>query len=256
MKIREFYKKYSKFIYQSLGIVSILIIEEVVSLLVNDPLLFPGIDKIIIGLGSICSKSSFYSAFFESLLRTIVSILFSFIFAFIFGLLAGLFDKFRYFLSPIVGFFKLAPTPCVVFIIFLLTRGEANITSFVVTFLVIFPILYESFANGIVNIDENIKLSLRVEGYCSRKSIMKVIIPCAAPYLYLGVINSVGLGVKVSIMSEILVGSDSIWGLGRLIYAYKVNADFDLMIAMTFIIVIFFIFVDIISFSFKKILKK
>ena len=60
----------------------------------------------------------------------------------------------------------------------------------------------------------------------------------------------------MSIVSEILVGSDSIWGLGRLIYAYKIDANFDLMIAMTLIIVIFFAFIDLLTIVFKKILKK
>ena len=237
MKIFPFLKKYSKYIYESLGVIFLLVLVEIIAILINDPLLFPGIDKIFLGLGTIMSNKSFYLAF-------------------VLGLIAGLFSKVKYFLSPLVGLLKLAPTPCIVFVLFLVSKGDAYITSLVITFLVVFPILYQSFVSGIENIDPYIKSSLVIEGFYTRKTIFNVIVPQASPYLLLGVLNSLALGVKVSIVSEILVGSDSIWGLGRLIYAYKIDANYDLMIAMTLIIVIFFAFIDLLTIIFKKILKK
>lgn len=256
MKIFPFLKKYSKYIYESLGVIFLLVLVEIIAILINDPLLFPGIDKIFLGLGTIMSNKSFYLAFFESFLRTFIAIFSSFILAFVLGLIAGLFSKVKYFLSPLVGLLKLVPTPCIVFVLFLVSKGDAYITSLVITFLVVFPILYQSFVSGIENIDPYIKSSLAIEGFYTRKTIFNVIVPQASPYLLLGVLNSLALGVKVSIVSEILVGSDSIRGLGRLIYAYKIDANFDLMIAMTLIIVIFFAFIDLLTIVFKKILKK
>ena len=72
MKIFPFLKKYSKYIYESLGVIFLLVLVEIIAILINDPLLFPGIDKIFLGLGTIMSNKSFYLAFFESFLRTFI----------------------------------------------------------------------------------------------------------------------------------------------------------------------------------------
>ena len=98
MKIFPFLKKYSKYIYESLGVIFLLVLVEIIAILINDPLLFPGIDKIFLGLGTIMSNKSFYLAFFESFLRTFIAIFSSFILAFVLGLIAGLFSKVKYFL--------------------------------------------------------------------------------------------------------------------------------------------------------------
>ena len=83
MKIFPFLKKYSKYIYESLGVIFLLVLVEIIAILINDPLLFPGIDKIFLGLGTIMSNKSFYLAFFESFLRTFIAIFSSFILAFV-----------------------------------------------------------------------------------------------------------------------------------------------------------------------------
>lgn len=248
-------EKFQSILFQSIGIIFIFLVIEIIALSINDSLIFPGIEKIFIGFLTILSDKASYFAFFESFERTLIALLFSFILAFILGLFSGLFNKFYLFLKPVVGLLKLVPTPCVIFVLFVLSRGEANITSIVITLLVVFPIIYESFVNGIYAIDSSIIKSLKIEGFYSFKSIFKVIIPESYPYILLGVLNSCALGVKVSIISEILVGSDSIWGLGRLIYTYKINAQFDLMISMTFLIIIFFIFIDFLIYLIKKLIK-
>ena len=191
--------------FEVIGILFLLLIWEIIALCVNNSFIFPHT----------------WTAIGQSLLRTIISLVISFIFAFILGLIAGLFKPVKDFLAPLVYLLKLVPTPCVVFFIILFFLREPNIGSLIITFLIVFPILYESFVEGLTNIDPSIKLSLRLEGYYSKKSIFKVLIPESMPYLLLGCINSIGLGVKVSIMSEILIGTDSLWGIGYIKIFFK-----------------------------------
>lgn len=249
-------KNFKTVFFEIIGILFLLALWEIIALCVNDPFIFPNLSNIFTSFGEILSISSTYTAIGESLLRTILSLIISFVFAFILGLLAGLFKLIKDFLAPLVYILKLVPTPCVVYFIIIFFLKEPNIGSLIITFLIVFPILYESFVEGLNNIDDSIKLSLRIEGYYSFKSIFRVLIPQAMPFLLLGCINSIGLGVKVSIMSEILIGTESLWGIGRLIHNYRLNAEYSHMIALTLLIIFIFIIIDIIFSYIKKILKK
>ena len=105
---------------------------------------------------------------------------------------------------------------------------------------------------GVINIDENIKNSLRLEGFYRPNSIFKVILPLTFPYLNVAIINSIGMGIKISVMSEIIVGRSSIWGIGRLIYVANQNADYPMMFAIIIIIIIIFVIIDFILSILKK----
>ena len=242
--------------FEVIGILFLLIIWEIIALSVNDSYIFPHLDGIFSSLIAILGETDTWTAIGESLLRTIISLIISFIFAFVLGLLAGLFKPVKDFLAPLVYILKLVPTPCVVYFIIIFFLREPNIGSLIITFLIVFPILYESFVEGLNNINPSIKLSLRLEGYYSKKSIFKVLIPQSLPYLLLGCINSIGLGVKVSIMSEILIGTNNLWGIGRLIYIYRNETDYTKMIALIILVIFVFILIDLLFTLFKKLLKK
>ena len=242
--------------FEVTGILFLLLIWEIIAFCVNDSYIFPHLNNIFCALGSILGEQSTYTALGESFLRTILALIISFILAFSLGLVAGLFKPVKDFLSPLIYLLKLVPTPCVVFFIIIFFIRKPNIGSLIITFLIIFPILYESFVEGLNNIDPSIKLSLRLEGYYSRKSIFKVLIPESMPFLLLGCINSIGLGVKVSIMSEILIGTNNIWGIGRLISFYRINSEYDKMIAITLLVIFIFIIIDLLFSYIKKFLIK
>ena len=66
--------------------------------------------------------------------------------------------------------------------------------------------------------------------------------------------SAIGIGIKVEIMSEILVGSDSIHGLGYLIYLVR-NVTFNYVDLYSYIILIavIFLIIDLIIYFLKKI---
>ena len=254
--INKIPKNFKTVIFEIIGILFLLLIWEIIAFFVSNPIIFPHLSDIFVSLWSILQIESSYQAIGESFLRTILALIISFVMAFILGLLAGLFKPVKDFLAPLVYLLKLVPTPCIVFFIIVFFLNEPNLGSLLITFLVIFPILYESFVEGLNNINISIKLSLKLEGYYSRKSIFKVLIPEAMPFLLLGCINSLGLGVKVSIMSEILIGTESLWGIGRLIQIYRLNAEYSNMIALTLLVILIFIVLDIIFSLIKKKIQK
>ena len=158
-------------------------------------------------------------------------------------------------MAPLVKIMKLVPTPILVFILFIFFFNAPNVESSIITLIIVFPIIYESMVAGLLNIDDSIKESLKLEGYYSFNSIFKVQVVEALPYLMLGILNSFTLGVKVSVTSEILVGTSKIWGIGRLIYAYRIDSDYPNMIAVGLLIIIIFIIIDLITILVKHLLK-
>lgn len=250
-----FIKSNKKILLEILGIFLILFVYEMISISYNDPLFLPSLGIIGKNVISLCGEKTTYIAFGESLSRTLISISLSLLLGFVLGTLAGFFKEVRYVLNPLVGIMKLIPTPCVVFLIFLFFYQDLNFGSMIITFIVIFPIIYESFIAGHDNLSESIKLSLKLEGYYTPKSFFKVILPESMPYVSLGIANSLALGVKISIMSEILLGSSKVQGIGTLLNDFRINSDYANMFALIILILFVFIIFDVLIINLKKLMK-
>lgn len=247
--MKEKYKNSWNILFEWLGILTILLIWLISSSLF-DKIYLPTIDQTFNALLNLLTLESTYEAFGLTFLRTIVAIIISIILGIIFGLLSGLFIKSRKFLKPFLNLMRFIPVPCFIFIIS--SIFSPNIFSVLISYIVIFPLIYEAIVGGVINIDENIKNSLRLEGFYRPNSIFKVILPLTFPYLNVAIINSIGMGIKISVMSEIIVGRSSIWGIGRLIYVANQNADYPMMFAIIIIIIIIFVIIDFILSILKK----
>ncbi len=239
--MKEKYKNSWNIAFEWLGILTILLIWLISSSLLNK-IYLPTISDTFNALINLLSLKSTYEAFGLTFIRTIIAIIISIILGIIFGLLSGLFIKSRKFLTPFLNLMRFIPIPCFIFIIS--SIFSPNIFSIIISYIVIFPLIYEAIVGGVLNIDENIKNSLRIEGFYRANSIFKVILPLTFPYLNVAIINSVGMGIKISVMSEIIVGRSSIWGIGRLIYVANQNADYPMMFAIVIIIIVIFIIID------------
>ena len=232
------------FIFQYLGILAIFLLWLLLSS-INNTIFIPTIDKTFNSLIKLLSESSTYTAFGLTFYRTILAIVIALIIGIILGLLGGLFNKFNNFMKPFINLMRFIPVPCMVFIIFSVFFNALDFGSIFITLLVIFPLIYEAIAGGIFNLDESIKLSLRLEGYYRFNSIFKVLLPSTFPYLNIAIINSLGLGIKISVMSEIILGSSRIWGIGRLIWVANQEADFPKLFSIIIIIIIIFLLIDL-----------
>ena len=78
----------------------------------------------------------------------------------------------------------------------------------------------------------------------------------ASPYIGLGIIQSLGLGMKISIMSEVLCGTNKIKGLGRMIYFANQESNMLDLLAVSIIAIIIICLLDISLNILKKMIKK
>ena len=95
-------------------------------------------------------------------------------------------------------------------------------------------------------LDQNIINSLRLEETKGFSSLFKVLFPLASPYILLSVIQSIGLGLKIEIMAEILMGDNKNIGIGHLINnAYNHTFNYIDIYSYALLIVIVYLLIDL-----------
>ena len=252
-KIKDLYSQHKVLIYSLLGIIGVFLLWYLISLLANTTL-FPGPEKVIPEFFSYLGQNRTYVAIGGTLFRLLIAILLSIVAGLIFGILAGLHENFYLFFKPFVVVLKTIPTAAIIFIIIALLKPKY--APIIVVFLITFPLVYESVVAGFKNIDPNLINALRIDGAKTFRSIFEFYLPLSSNYIALGIASSIGLGMKVSIMSEILAGSDSADGLGKLIRDASTTVDMTSILAYSLIAIIIIGIVDIAIYFAKRGLKK
>ena len=218
------------------GVFFVLLLWWVLSISLNTTL-FPDPFKTFGVLGKLIVKPNTWSAIGGTLYRLIISFVLSFLAALVIGVIAGLFPVVKNFLKPFIIVLRTIPTAALIFVLIVLLKPKMSL--FIIDFLLMFPILYEAVCTGTENIDTSVIDALKLETKkTSPLAITTVIIPMAWPYVILGVVQALGLGMKVSIMSEVLCGDDKIPGLGRMIYSAYIETNMPQIFALTLIAII------------------
>lgn len=202
-----------KIINGSIYLTSILllfIIIQLLSLKVNNDIIFPSAFTIIGDFFKKLFSSKTYLYIGNTLLNLLLSLFLSFLIGMILGILGGIFDKIRIFLKPWITILRSVPVASTIVIIMLLA-GLAN-TPFIISCLTIIPIIYEGFCNGIRNIDKDIMDVWKLNSKLSLRVIIRVHIPMILGYIKTSFILALGLGIKVVIMAEYLSGDNNTLG--------------------------------------------
>lgn len=167
-----------------------------------------------------------------TLLRLLIGYAVSLAAGLILGLLAGLFPRFKDFLRPSMGLLKTIPTVAVVLVLVsvVLASGQhknLNWIPIILVFIISFPLIFQAVAAGIENETADVLDALRLEaGVRHPTSVVFVLLPDAWPYIRLGMAQSLGLSLKVTIMSEALMTSSAVrLGIGNLIRLSQQAAD-------------------------------
>ncbi len=196
--------------------------------------------------------------------RLLIGFTISFILAFIFGSLAGLYEPVKRFFMPLIAFTRTLPTAAVVIILLAMLFTPRDRTSIdyipsILTVIVAFPLMYEAFITGMRNLDKSVEDSLRVESpKRSLRAFFTVRLPAAAPYVGLSLIQSIGLSLKVCIMSEVITSTSAgNPGIGKLIAIARTETGaVEDIIAYSMIALLIIALVDIIGYFIKKFVIK
>lgn len=250
MKINAILKKHNKLIASLLGVLLVFGLWFLLAFIFNTTL-FPNPIDAIVRMVEVLGESRTWIAIGSTLLRLILSFALSFAVAVVLGTISGFFPFFKRVLNPLILVLRTIPTAAVIYVLIVLFATDVAL--YTIAFLLMFPILYEAVASGISNIDSVYIDALKIdEGAFTPKALFTVIYPMSWPYIILGIVQSLGLGMKVSIMAEVLCGSNSLMGIGRLLYFGYIEHDMKEVFAMALISIILIGIVDILLGLVKK----
>lgn len=225
-----------------LGIFIIFIGWQVVSIIKQDEFLFPNLFLIFKRLIKIIQSNQDLLALFTTLSRLLVVIIIavsiSLILAFIYFKIPIALNFFR----PLINGLKAAPFAIISIYIFFAV--DKNIAPQIVTFLVVLPIAFEGLVGAIDNIDDSIKDELSLLNINALSKYIKVYLPICFPYIITTLLQSIGLGLKVMIMSEYMCQIEGT--VGQILINIKYNYEFDYLLAWLIIIVAIVCLIDFI----------
>lgn len=250
-KLLNFYQRNRVLIYTIVGIIVLFALWWILALILKTSL-FPTPVVVFKRLGELLADSYTYASIGWTLLRLLLATIAGFFLGNAFGIVGGLNENFYNFFRPFIVIFRTIPTATIIYIIIALTRTAY--APVIIVFLIVFPLCYDSMVSGIKSVDEEIVDALKVDGTSLFKAIFKVYIPLSWSYILLGLVSSVGLGMKVCIMSEILAG-DNYPGIGRMIYVFSTTVEMDNIIAVSLVAIVLIGTIDIAIYFAKKKLK-
>ncbi|MGI6644283.1 MAG: ABC transporter permease [Bacilli bacterium] len=248
----NFFKKNKKTLLTIAGVLALFLIWLILALTINSPIL-PSPKATFGRLFSLLGEGNTYLHIGYTLLRLLISLAFAILCGLILGILGGTFKGFYAFLNPLIVTLRTIPTASLILILISLTK--IAYAPVIVSFILMFPLIYEATVNGLVNIDENIINALKIDGNRGLSSLFRVKLPLASSSINLGIIQSLGLGMKVTIMSEIISGSRNVYGLGFALRIAQEDVIYTDMWALTLIAIILIGIIELILYFVKRLLK-
>ena len=239
------------------GILLFFLIWEIVSLIINEPIMiFPDPFTTIGKAFEFLGKEYTWKCILGSLKKIGLGFLYAFTAALLLGIIAGNSKYIQQLFHPTMVALKAIPTAAMVFV-FLVLVGF-NDAPILIVVLMAFPILYESVIAGFNNINDDIMDALKIDRVCTLKKVLGVKLPLSLPYIVVGLASSFALTFKVEIMAEIMTGGSD-YGLGTIIQlerTYYHTSDMRPVFGYAFIAIMIALLMSYLAYFLKKKLLK
>lgn len=234
-------KSWVSFLYSTGSVITLFLLWQIYSIQVNNPTLMPMPLDVIERFFALIFEAETYNVVGHSLFRLLVSLALSVILGTGLGLLSGMKYQFEAIMTPIVISLRTLPVLSIIVVV-LIMFGNV-FTLYIVSFLLLFPIIYQAELDGIKNIDPLLIDVLRLDctDYCFG-SIRLVFFPLSLPFLRTALIDAVGLAIKVLIVAEYIAQTKV--SIGKEIYIHKLNLEYTDLFAWTFILLLMALIID------------
>ncbi len=193
-----------------LSFLSIILIVQVCSSVINNDLILPNVGEIILSFFKLLGKGKTYLYMGKTLYHLIISLLLSIIIGAVLGILAGINKYVKIFLKPWITIFRSIPLASAIVLIMIIS-GLAKAPYVICVFMTI-SIVYEGFCKGIESLSSELMDVWKLDSKINLKIITKIHLPLITPHINVALINALGIGIKVIIMAEYIVGSKNTLG--------------------------------------------
>lgn len=208
---------------------------------VKNDYVIPSFTDTVTALGLCLASGTFWTAFAFTFLRTLEAFVLSFLFAAAFCALSSLSRIFRLTVAPIMVLLRTLPTLAVILMIILWTN--AKVAPVIVTFLVLFPMMYSQLETAVGGIDSGLKDMCRVYNIGKKQRLLKIYLPLISPAVFSQSGANISLGIKIMISAEVL--SNTFKSLGGMMQEARMFLDIPKLGALTIVAVIAGLILDI-----------
>ena len=181
-----------------------------------------------------------YSIILASMGRLVIALLLSTLSGISFGLLGGNYMAVDDFLKPIISGLRSLPIASIIIVLMIILGREQSL--FVITFLMIFPIIYEAVKLSIHQIDQDINDQLSLEQISFFRLVTQIQLPLSIPLIRSSIHQSVGIGFKVMVMAEFITQTNQ--GIGRELFNGTISINYATVFAWTLLIILLVMMIE------------
>lgn len=221
-------------------------------LIVSNPLLLPSPFAVFKSFIGLFSNLNSVEAMVYTVFRLLFSLLIAFICGFGLGILAGFHKRVAYFLSPIVSVLRTIPVISIVVILLIVVGFKT--TPYIISFLMIFPLIYQAIYGGIRSIDSELIDVYKLEDNSVIGGLLFCYIPLIRNHIRTALYQALGLGIKVLVMAEFLAQTKK--SIGNSLYLAKVNLAYDEVFAWTIFLIILVLIMELFIHKYQFPLEK
>lgn len=233
-------KRFKLDIFKYFGIFAIFISWFLISMRSNNEIVMPSIKSTFSQLFNLLSQGGTYLVLLNSVGGLILIVIGSFLIALILAIVSLKFEGFKNFITPTLSLFKILPVPAVI-ILLLVQYSQASIP-YILTTMVVVPIIYDGIYGNLFSIDQDIKDEIKMITKPNLKVLVNVYLPIIKIGIFTTLLQSFGMGLKVKVMTEFIANSPKTIGY-HLGYARSILA-MDQVFAWTIILVVIVIVID------------
>lgn len=236
----------------TLSVIIILLLWEIVAVKLNNEIYLPTIEQVLAEMKSIILNKNFFMTIYSTFSRTILSFLLALIVSVILGVISALNKTIYNFLVPINVLSKSIPT--MVLVVIAIIWFEKDMAPLVVGTAIIFPIIYNSVVQSILNIEKNIIEMCHIYNVSRFTMIKKIYMRVIIFNLLTIFSSSLSLAFKVVIAGE--VHGQPTYGIGAMVQLEKMNFNTPAIFAWVVVIAVISLIFDLLqkvinSYTFK-----
>jgi len=217
-----------------IGILILILTWQIAALMINNEIILPTLISVTNRLKVILFTNGTYSIILITIKRLFYGLIISFIFAFVMSFCTNHFETLKEITTPFITILKAIPNVSIIIIVLIWFGSEKAVS--VIPMLIIFPIFYEALTTGFDAIEIEYKEMTRIYSSNYLFNYFYIYLPLMKSYLVIACKNALSLGMKVTVMAEVMTQVQI--GIGKRIYMEKLNLDMASVIAWTLIIIV------------------
>ena len=196
---------------------------------IGKSIILPSPAETIVSFFHLLGERAFYRAIGRTIGRTLISFLIAFSLSSVFVVLSVLSEFFKKAFAPITVIVRVLPTISVILLVLIWFKSVT--APFVITFIVIFPMLYTTILNAAENVNPDLVEMCRAYRISKGKRLMHLYLPEMMPSILTGVSITLSFSVKLTVAAEVLASTQG--SMGRLMKQASAYIDTPLLLAWT-----------------------